>query len=166
MGCDFGKYSSSGQECLNSLAWYSDSVQQMNIESRGTVLHVEDEPMVRKAMVLLLTGDGYSVTSAASGPEAIHLIQEGLRPELLIMDFHLDEDMNGAEATEGIRRALGYALPVIMLTGNPSGAEIPWITDAPVWLARKPMNSQVLLAALPSLVQLSRATREIKTFPR
>lgn len=138
----------------------------MSIEPRGVVLHVEDESMVRNAMVLLLTGEGYSVSSAANGPDAIRLVGEGLRPELLIMDFQLDEDMNGAEATEEIRKALGYALPVIMLTGNPSSAEVPWITDAPVWLARKPINTKLLLAAVPSLVQLSRAIRTIKASTR
>ncbi len=135
----------------------------MSTESRGIVLHVEDEPAVRKAMAMLLSSEGYSICSAASGPEAICLVAEGLRLDLLIMDFDLGEDMNGAEATEELRRAVGYALPVIMLTGDPSSAEFPWITDAPVWLARKPVGPQQLLAALPSLVQLSRSTRGLVT---
>lgn len=131
----------------------------MSTESRGVVLHVEDEPMVRNAMAMLLSGEGYSITGAASGPEAIRLVVEGLRPDLLIVDFNLDEEMNGAEAIEALRQALGYSPPVIMLTGDPSNAELPWITDAPVWLARKPLNPQLFLPALPNLVQLSRATR-------
>lgn len=117
--------------------------------------------MVREAMAMVLSGDGYSVSSAANGPEAIRLVARGLRPDLLIVDFKLEEDMNGAETTEELRCALGYAPPVIMLTGDPSSAELPWITDAPVWLARKPFSPRLFLAAVPSLVQLSRATRRL-----
>jgi len=133
----------------------------MSVELRGVVLHVEDDPMVREAMAMLLEGEGYSVRSAANGPEAIRNVAGGLRPDLLIVDFNLGEDMNGADATERLRRALGYAPPVIMLTGDPGNAEFPWITEAPVWLARKPMSPQLLLAAVPSLVQLSRSMRQL-----
>lgn len=133
----------------------------MSAESRGVILHVEDDPLVREAMAMVLSGEGYSVSSAANGPEAICLVARGLRPDLLIVDFKLEEDMNGAEATEELRQALGYAPPVIMLTGDPCSAEFPWITDAPVWLARKPLSPKLFLAAVPSLVQLSRATRRL-----
>jgi len=131
----------------------------MSIESRGVVLHVEDDPTVREAMAMVLSGDGYSVSIAANGSEALRLIAQGLRPDLLIVDFNLGEEMNGAEATEQLQRALGYTPPVIMLTGDPSNAEFPWITAMPVWLARKPMSPRLLLAAVPSLVQLSRSMR-------
>jgi two-component system CheB/CheR fusion protein len=115
--------------------------------------------MVRKAMTLLLSGEGYSISSAGNGPEAICLVEEGLQPDLLIVDFNLSDEMNGAETTEELRRSLGYGLPVIMLTGDPSSAEFPWITDAPVWLARKPLPTSLFLAALPGLIQVSRSTR-------
>jgi len=78
---------------------------------------------------------------------------------VLIVDFRLDKDMNGAEATEQIHRALGYPTPIIMLTADPSNAEMPWIIDAPVWLARKQLNRDQLLAAMPGLVQVSRSIR-------
>lgn len=132
-----------------------------NAESRGVVLHIEDEPAVRRAMAMLLGTEGYTVSSAANGPQAICRIAEGFRPDLLIVDFDLGDAMNGAEATEELRRVLGYAVPVIMLTGDPSSAEFPWITDAPVWLMHKPANPRLLLAAMPGLVQLSRSTRSL-----
>jgi len=135
----------------------------MIVESRGVVLHVEDDSMVREAVAMVLGADGYSVSSAASGQEALELVAQGLRPDLLIVDFNLDEDMNGAETTEQLRQALGYAAPLIMLTGDPSNAEFPWMTEAPVWLARKPMSPRLLLAAVPRLVDLSRATRQLES---
>jgi CheY-like chemotaxis protein len=133
----------------------------MATKSAGVVLHVDDELIVRKAMALLLSSQGYSVISAVNGPEALRLVDDGIRPDLLIVDFNLADAMNGAEAAEELRRALGYAPPVIILTGDPASAEFPWITDAPIWLARKPLSPELFLAALPGLIQLSRATREL-----
>ena len=121
--------------------------------------------MVREAVAMVLDSEGYRVSSAANGSAALHLVAQGLRPDILIIDFNLDEQMNGAEAAEQLRLALHYAPPVLMLTGDPSNAELPWITDSPIWLARKPMKPQLLLAAMPGLVQLSRSTRELTGRP-
>lgn len=137
------------------------SAPSSTIESRGVILHIEDECGVRQALATFLLNEGYIVSSAACGPEAMELVARGLRPDLLIVDFKLDDEMNGAEAAEQLRRAMGYALPVIMLTGDPTNAGFPWITEMPVWLARKPMRPEVLLAAVTNLVQLSRSIRPL-----
>lgn len=163
-----GNYSSLEEHCRDIVPADDRNWNRgwMSMESRGVVLHVEDEPMVRDAMGMLLRGEGYGIMSAANGAEAMRLVAEGLRPDVLIVDFNLEQEMNGAEVAEELRRALCYTPPVIMLTGNPASADLPWITDAPVWLARKPIDAQLLLAALPSLVQFSRATRKLKTSAR
>ena len=131
----------------------------VNAANLGLILHVEDERHVREAVSLLLRASGYTVSSASDGAQALQLASEGFSPDVLIVDFHLDEQMNGAEVAEKIRRTLGYTPPVIILTGDLSNAEVPCITGAPVWLTRKPLNPEILLAALPALVSLSRAIR-------
>ncbi len=57
--------------------------------------------------------------------------------------------MTGTEVAEEFARLLGHAVPTIILTGDPANAEVPWLSDAPVWLARKPLVPETLLAALP-----------------
>jgi CheY-like chemotaxis protein len=132
----------------------------MGSEARGSVLHIEDDAAVRSAVRLLLTGEGYPCHSAASGREALQLVRDaGVRPDVLIADFHLDEEMDGAEAAEALIGSLGYPLPVIILTADPTNAEGPWTTQAPVWLLRKPLDPALLLAAMPPLVHLARALR-------
>jgi len=103
----------------------------MNLPTLPHILHVDDDASVRA----------------------------GFNPDVLIVDSQIDDDMDGAEVAEQIRIALGYSPPVIMLTGNPARAELPWIIDAPVWLAAKPVNPQLLLLALRHLVPLSREMR-------
>jgi len=131
----------------------------MNALALPRILHVDDDVGVRASLSLLLTAEGYSLSSAATGREAVQQVREGFAPDVLIVDSQIDEDMDGAEVAEQLRIALGYSPPVIMLTGNPARAELPWIIDAPVWLAAKPVNPKLLLIALHHLVQLSREMR-------
>jgi CheY-like chemotaxis protein len=131
----------------------------MNAGTAGLILHVDDEQSIRASMSILLSIDGYEVSSAASGTEALQFVREGLHPDVLIVDFNLGERINGAEIAEEIRRVLRYAPPIIILTGDVSHAKFPRIAEVVIWLTRKPLNPQLLLATLPSFVQLSRATR-------
>jgi CheY-like chemotaxis protein len=87
-------------------------------EDDGTSM--EDERPVREGLAVLLRVDGYDVHGAASGPEALQFARGGLHPDVLIVDFKLGEDMNGAEVAEQIRGIPGYTPPVIMLTGSRS----------------------------------------------
>jgi CheY-like chemotaxis protein len=137
-------------------------------DSAPQILHIDDEKSVRDALAMLLRAHGYVVTSAASGPEALELAGEGVKPDVLIVDFNLDDEMNGAEVAEKIRGTLHYMPPVVLLTGDLSNAEVPCVTDVPVWLMHKPLNAEMLLTALPALVQLSHAMRGLvsRNIPR
>jgi len=125
----------------------------------GLILHVDDDEPVRVSVSMFLRAKGYRVISAASGIEALRQVREGLCPDVLIVDFHLSPQSNGAEVAEQLRRTLSYALPVIILTGDMTNARFPHIVEALVWLTSKPLNPLLLLAALPNLIELSRTTR-------
>jgi DNA-binding response OmpR family regulator len=71
--------------------------------------------------------------------------------------------MTGAEAAEKIQRMLRYAPPVIILTGDLSAAKVPRVNEVIVWMTSKPLDPRLLLAALPGLIQISRATRCMPT---
>ena len=61
------------------------------------------------------------------------------RLDVLIVDYNLGRGMTGTEVAEEFARLLGHAVPTVMLTGDPANAEVPWLADAPVWVARKPL---------------------------
>jgi CheY-like chemotaxis protein len=126
--------------------------------SRGLVLHVEDDDALRRSTAMLLRIGGFDTREAASGEQAL-ILAETLRGKLdvLIVDYHLGDGMTGTEVAEEFARLLGHAVPTIILTGDPANAEMPWLADAPVWVARKPLLPDTLLAALPSLVDFRRA---------
>jgi CheY-like chemotaxis protein len=125
---------------------------------RGLVLHVDDDEAVRHSTALLMRCAGFETREAGSAEQALAQA-DALRGKLdvLIVDYHLGAGMTGTELAEAFARLLGHAVPTIILTGDPANAEVPWIADAPVWVARKPLHPQTLLAALQPLVAFRRA---------
>jgi CheY-like chemotaxis protein len=126
--------------------------------ARGLILHVEDDDAMRRSTSLLLRLAGFETREAATGEQALSQV-ELMRGKLdvLIVDYHLGRGMTGTEVAEEFARLLGHAVPTVILTGDPANAEVPWLSDAPVWLARKPLLPETLLAALPTLVDFRRA---------
>lgn len=79
------------------------------------VMIVDDEEMVRSIFTKLLSLNGHEVTRAASGPEALDLIDQE-PPDILFTDLGMSE-MNGAELAQTIR-AERPALPIVLVTGD------------------------------------------------
>jgi CheY-like chemotaxis protein len=128
------------------------------LSTRGLILHVDDDEGLRRSTAILLRAAGFDTREAACGEDALAQA-EALRGRLdvLIVDYDLGAGLTGTEVAEDFARLLGHAVPTIMLTGDPANAEVPWLADAPVWVARKPLQAETLLAALPPLVAFRRA---------
>jgi len=77
-----------------------------------TVLVVDDEPQIRRALATNLKARDYDVLQAATGEEALRLVAER-RPDVVILDIGLP-GMDGIEVVHGIR---GWSdVPIIMLS--------------------------------------------------
>ena len=76
------------------------------------ILLVEDDPLQREALALLLEARGYAVTVAASGMEALAVLAAGLRPCLLVLDLGLP-DMHGLEFMRRHRRDTAVGVPAV-----------------------------------------------------
>lgn len=88
------------------------------IDRMPHVLLIEDDASVRDGMELVLRRHGYGVDTAATGEEALALLDapEGARVELAVLDLMLP-GMDGFEVCRRIR-ARTTTLPVIMLTAR------------------------------------------------
>jgi CheY-like chemotaxis protein len=130
--------------------------------ARGLILHVDDDEALRRSTGVLLRSAGFETREANCGESALTQV-ETLRGRLdvLIVDYDLGRGMTGTELSEEFARLLGHAVPTVMLTGDPANAEVPWLADAPVWVARKPLLPDTLLAALPPLVAFRRAVAAV-----
>ncbi|MFB8031818.1 response regulator [Streptomyces sp. NPDC056004] len=88
------------------------------------VLLIEDDASVRDGMELVLRRHGYGVETAATGEQALALLdgERGARVELAVLDLMLP-GMDGFEVCRRIR-ARSAVLPVIMLTARGDDQDI------------------------------------------
>jgi two-component system alkaline phosphatase synthesis response regulator PhoP len=83
--------------------------------SRG-ILVVEDDTTLRETLAEALEGDGFRVTSAADGAEALSAFRSD-QPDLILLDLMLPE-LSGVEVTRIVRAE--SQVPIIMLTAKDS----------------------------------------------
>src|SRR5271170_2575420 len=84
------------------------------MSNKERILVVDDEPSIRKYLQTLLEVDGYEVTAVTSGPEALEKIQEGERPDFVILDVLMPE-MNGLDTLRQMMQ-VDRTLHIIMLS--------------------------------------------------
>lgn len=80
--------------------------------SNATILVVDDEPQIRRALRVTLSNNGYDVLEAKDGQEAIETVTRD-RPDVILLDVNMP-GMTGLEACSKIRRS--FEGPIIMVT--------------------------------------------------
>lgn len=126
----------------------------------GVVLHVEDDQALAASVRTLLQMAGYEAATACDGAEAMRLIiDEHLRPDVLIVDFLLPGGMSGTDVAEEICHSLGYPIPTIILSAELSNAEVPWMPGAPILPLAKPVSPDFLLTSVAAFADLQHHMR-------
>jgi phosphate regulon transcriptional regulator PhoB len=81
------------------------------------VLVVEDEPDIRRLVVLHLERDGFRCRTATTGSDALREVKAAI-PDLVVLDLMLPE-VDGLEVCRRLRRDTSTAaIPIIMLTAK------------------------------------------------
>ena len=114
------------------------------------ILFVDDDPLILQSMPGLLECLGHSATTAASGEEALALIDQGCKPDLVILDVN----MPGIGGLETLMRLRGRAatLPVLLSTGFASESLCELVKAHPeVHLIAKPFS----LSELDRLIRVA-----------
>ena len=120
------------------------------------VLVVDDEIDAMEIISGYLEAQGYSVSAASDGEDAL-AIAGVVQPDILITDIRMPQ-MDGNSLVKALR-SRNPALPVIVMTGHPGDAERPVDddddgADAPVMVLSKPLNLKELLAILDELSEV------------
>lgn len=110
---------------------------------KAKILIVEDETVVGMELQASLEDMGYSVTSqATSGTQAIRKAEMD-KPDLVLMDIMLNDDMTGIEAAHHIYTQ--FDIPIIYLTANSDTETLEKAKVAePFGYLLKPYNHQEL----------------------
>ena len=92
----------------------------------ASVLVVEDDPVIRAALIEVLTGHGYAVQTAHQGFEALRQITQGA-PDIVVLDLGLP-DLDGLDVLRMIRGI--SRVPVLVATARDDDTEIIRLLNA------------------------------------
>jgi signal transduction histidine kinase len=110
----------------------------------GSVLVVEDEEIVRELVSEVLRGEGYRVTSAACGGEALRLLRELATVDLLISDVVMPE-MNGTEVARRVRELSPLASVLFVSGYSESDIADQGMGELHFEVLQKPFTPEVLV---------------------
>lgn len=112
------------------------------------VLCIDNEPAVLSGMEALLSGWGCTVRTAPSSQAALAaLSQMRFEPDILLADYHLDSG-TGVDAVLRLRKALGRAVPAIIITADHSLEVQREVKSHELSMLRKPLKAAALRAIL------------------
>jgi CheY-like chemotaxis protein len=114
------------------------------LEAVFKILLVDDEMLVRSGTAMMLDELGHDVTEAVSGKQALALIGDHPRYDLLITDFRMP-DMDGMELIAAARKFIP-GLKAILMTGY--DADDPRFADLQAGSLSKPFGLADLEEAL------------------
>jgi len=109
----------------------------------NSVLLVDDDHSVREVTAQMLSNLGYAVTQADSGQQALQLLQDGIRVDLLLADFAMP-GMNGGELARAVLSRYP-TLPVVFITGY---AELGELGMGSSTIIQKPFREEQLASKL------------------
>jgi two-component system sensor histidine kinase/response regulator len=131
-------------------------------EKPPLILIVDDEPGARKTLQGLLLREGYELTFAASGPEALARL-EGLEPGVILLDVMMP-GMDGFEVCQRLKTDERWRhIPVILVTALDSKEDLVRGLDAGADdFLSKPVNGLELRARVRSMLRIRKQYDELE----
>jgi two-component system cell cycle sensor histidine kinase/response regulator CckA len=120
----------------------------------ATILLVDDEDPVRRAMARALARAGFRVVPAADAEDALTQVQAGLRPDAVVTDMMMP-GMDGAALARALR-ASRPELPVILASGFAEGGAPADVMAQPrtLWLGKPYAAADVVMRLTALLAQV------------
>jgi two-component system KDP operon response regulator KdpE len=116
----------------------------------GHVLVVDDEPQIRRVMRTALVAEGYEVSDARTGDDALNLIRSE-KYDLVLLDINMP-GISGLQTCREIRQ--GSSLPIIMVTVRNAEREKVQALDAGAdGYLTKPFGVSELLARVRAVLR-------------
>ncbi|HEY9635295.1 MAG TPA: response regulator [Coleofasciculaceae cyanobacterium] len=137
-------------ESLNPL------IQTHNNSQQFKILMVDDEPVNLQVLINHLSLQNYSLTQASNGAEALAAIEQGFKPDLILLDVMMPR-MTGYEVCQKIREKFpANELPILMLTAkNQVNDLVEGLSIGANDYLTKPISKSELLARIKTHLRLS-----------
>lgn len=85
---------------------------------QARILVFDDEEAVVSALETVMGGWGVQVSSGTSLPAIEAIVEEGLPPDFIVVDYQLSPTLHGGQFIETVRHRFGQHIPALVLTGN------------------------------------------------
>ena len=116
-----------------------------------TILIVEDNPDAREMVSILLAAEGYSVSTAEDGQQALDLVKDS-PPDLIITDIQMPK-VDGIEMIKRIRELFkSKPMPIVVMSAFGNGKTRDAIEAGANRSAPKPMQVDSLLNLVRQLL--------------
>lgn len=123
-------------------------------------LVVEDDPLVRSALVDTMEGWGMLVESADSASEAIEVVRGAERLfDVVVTDFGLPGDMDGVRLIDTVRLEQGQQTPAVILSGQVPSIDSSRLRETDIRALAKPVDPGDLKAELETCIAPLHPTR-------
>lgn len=129
-------------------------------EDRGHALVVDDEINLRESLVELIAGEGFRVTQAADGEDAVELLRNGaVEPDVVFLDMRMPR-MDGLEVLRVIQEEKLTSAPVIVISAfGDSSKMIEAMRLGAYDYITKPLDLDEIVATLHRATEQRRLSR-------
>jgi CheY-like chemotaxis protein len=126
-----------------------------------TILVVDDNRMVTKALSSLIRDGGYQPIACHSGADALAFAEAEPAPAAAVVDIHLP-DINGLILSHKLRERFGAGTPIIVVSGDTSMETIKSLPHVgATYFFPKPVNATLLMGRLKELIDNSAAQESV-----
>ncbi len=118
------------------------------------VLVIDNDASICAGMKMLLEGWGCRVRTVQMNEQIEHILQNGLEssPDLIIADYHLNDELSGLEVVKQIKANSTAPTPVLMITANYSVELRQQVRKLGYHLINKPVKPVKLRMAMHHLL--------------
>ena len=125
--------------------------------SAGRTLVVDDEPQIRRVMRTTLIAEGYEVTEARSGEEAVEKVRSA-RFDLVLLDINMP-GMGGIQACRAIRAGSDAAI-IVLTVRNAERDKVEALDAGADDYVTKPFSTPELLARIRAALRRMPSTTD------
>ncbi|RON49654.1 hybrid sensor histidine kinase/response regulator [Pseudomonas frederiksbergensis] len=127
-----------------------NTVVELNgkLPTGAQVLCVDNEDSILIGMNSLLTRWGCQVLTARNREECAALLADGMRPQLALVDYHLDEGETGTDLMAWLRTRLGEPVPGVVISADGRPETVARVHAAGLDYLAKPVKPAALRALL------------------
>ena len=129
----------------SALSGLTHRAQHARQPQQGTVLVVDDDPLVLTSTAAMLENLGYATIGAIAGQEALERLRQDRQVDLVITDYAMP-GMTGVQLADELRHIRPH-LPVLLMTGY---ADLQGSALGSIERLAKPLRQDILARALES----------------